>query len=413
MLEKNKKKFLFNSKPKLRLMDTKSVIEVEEGTTVLVEGFARINLLEGDAEVLGCPLKEVEVKHGRILPVYIKKNAIIELTGNYIEVKGCTIPDSWLKLLEENFSRIFIIGEPDSGKSSLATFILNKSSRINIAADFDIGQANIAHPSAMGFGVVEQKIISLSDVKMQDGFFTGTISPSGNTSRCLMGVKKIAERIGDNGVVIDTTGWIRGRKARDYKLAKIEIMKPDVIACFGEIPYYLSDYNVFSVDSFVVKKRSRELRSSIRGRIYLEWLDGAELREFGHQIIYNTSLFRGERISDELLDELIEAEIVYAEKGFDFLNICIDREIEIGYELLRALKEIYRVEEVNVFTTEQFKGLLVGLYGDRYLGAGLVEEIDIMNRRVSVRTPVKEDVRRVEFGEIRLEDGRDVYAKIP
>lgn len=394
-------------------MEAKTLKEVEEDTTVLVEGFARVNVVKGDAEVLGCPLKETEVIHGRILPVYANKDAIIEITGKYIEVKGCTIPDSWLELVNEDFNRIFIFGEPDSGKSSLATFILNKSEKINIAVDFDIGQANIAHPSAMGFGEVSDKIMSLSDVKMLDGFFTGTISPSGNTSRCLIGVKKIAELAGKRGAVIDTTGWIKGRKARDYKLAKIEIMKPDVIACFGEVPYYLSDYNIFRVESFVVKKRSRELRSSIRGRIYLEWLDGSELREFGHPIIYNTSLFKGERISDELLNELIETEIVYAEKGFDFLNICLNKEVDVGYELLRALKEIYRVEEVNVFTTEQFKGLLVGLYGERYLGAGLIEEVDIINRKVSIRTPVKEDVRRIEFGEIRLEDGRDIYVRIP
>ncbi|HID43463.1 MAG TPA: hypothetical protein EYP30_06790, partial [Archaeoglobaceae archaeon] len=258
-----------------------------------------------------------------------------------------------------------------------------------------------------------EKILSLSEVKMQDGFFTGTISPSGNSSRCLMGVRRIGELIGDRNAVIDTTGWIKGRKARNYKLAKIEILKPDVIACFGETPYYLSDYNVFNVESFVIRKRSRELRSSIRGRMYFEWLEGSELREFEHHKIYNTSLFRGEKVDSELLDELIEEEIVYAEKGFDFLNVCLSRETEIGYELVRALREIYGVEEVNIFTAEQFKGLIVGLYSERYLGAGVIESIDVMNRKISVRTPVREDVEKVEFGEIRLENGRDFYARIP
>ncbi|HID42583.1 MAG TPA: hypothetical protein EYP30_02210, partial [Archaeoglobaceae archaeon] len=168
-------------------MEAKSVKEMEEDTTVLVEGNARINVIRGDAEVLGCPFKSAEVKQGRILPVYLKKDSLIEIEGKYIEVKGCTIPDSWVELVEGNFSRVFIFGEPDSGKSSLATFILNKSNKINLATDLDIGQANIAHPSAMGFGMVNEKILSLSEVKMQDGFFTGTISPSGNSSRCLMG----------------------------------------------------------------------------------------------------------------------------------------------------------------------------------------------------------------------------------
>jgi polynucleotide 5'-hydroxyl-kinase GRC3/NOL9 len=392
---------------------SRTLKKVETDTTLLVEGYAEIKVIKGNAEVFGSLLRNVNVPEGRVLPVYFLSDSEIELSGKCMEVEGSTIPESWTELVEEDWRRIFIFGEPDSGKSSLATYLVNKKQNIKWVVDLDVGQASIAHPAAMGIGIAEEGILSLSDIKMFDGFFTGYISPANNVSRCIRGVKRLSNIIGSDEAIIDSTGWIRGRRARDYKLAKLEIIEPDVIACFGEIPYYLEDYEVYRVDSFVLKKRSRELRGVIRERIYSKWLEDAEMMEFDCNIVYNTSLFKGEEIHDSLLSELIEEEIIFTEKGYDFLNIIVRTKFEAGFELLRAIKEIYGVEEVNILAENDFKNLMVGIYSEKYLGIGLIENVDFENKKIKIITPARKDVKRIEFGELRLESGKDVFAKIP
>jgi polynucleotide 5'-hydroxyl-kinase GRC3/NOL9 len=397
---------------------------IEAGTTLLVEGEAEVEV-KGKAEVFGCPIGRVKVKEGKILPIYILEDSEVEVKGNYIAVKGSTIPESWNRLVDtiesEGFTKIFLFGDTDSGKSSLATYLVNKLSGKKWIVDLDIGQSDIAHPCAMGIGVTEGGIISISDVKMVDGFFVGSITPTGRESRCLRGVACIMNKLrslasdGDK-VIVDTTGWTKGRKAREYKLAKLEIIEPDVIVCFGEVPYYLEDYNTFKVDSFVLKKRSKEVRSNIRSRLYAKWLENSEARTFKADEVEfeNTTLFKGEPI--DFLEGVLEAKVLFAEKGSDFLNVCVEKEIDVGFELVRALLEVYDVKEVCIFAPEQLKGLLVGLYGKngRYLGCGLLKEINIEEKSIVVQTAVKEEVERIVFGEVRLNESlREGFTRVP
>ncbi len=399
-------------------------MRVEGGTTLLVEGKAEVKV-RGKAEVFGCPVESVTVSEGKILPVYVVEDSEVEVEGNYIAVKGSTIPDSWNKLVEtierEGYTKIMLFGDTDSGKSSLATFLANKLSGGKWLVDLDIGQSDIAHPCAMGLGYTEGGITSISEVQMIDGYFVGTISPTGREARCLRGVASIVSKIDDpakegDRIIIDTTGWTKGRRAREYKLAKVEIIKPDLIVCFEKIPYYLKRYSTFEVESFVLKKRSREVRSSIRSRLYAKWLENAELRRFEDDEVEfeNTTLFKGEKI--EFLEGVLDAKVIFAEKGADFLNVCVEKEVEVGGELIKALLEIYEVKEVCIFSPDQLKGLMLGLYDrdGRYLGFGLLRGLDVENRSIEVFTSVGGEVGRIEFGEIKLSDDlKEVVTRVP
>ncbi len=395
---------------------------VEKDTTLLVEGYAEVKV-KGNAEVFGCPIENLIVEHGKIVPVYFLDDSEVEISGNYIAVSGCTIPKSWIELVEtierEGYEKIFLFGETDSGKSSLATYLANKLSGRKWIVDLDIGQADVAHPCAMGFGLTEGGITSISQVEMIDGFFVGLISPTGKEARCLQGVSYVFNRLeeyksdGDK-VIIDSTGWVKGKKAKYYKLAKLEIIKPDLIVCFGEVPYYLRNFNTFKVDSFVLKKRSREVRSAIRSRIYEKWLENCEVRQFELDKIElgNTTLFKGEKI--EFLEGVLDVKVLFAEKGYDFLNVCVEKAVEVGLELIKALLDVYDVRDICIFSIDQLKGLLVGLYNDRYLGCGLLQNIDLEKRVIEVKTPVKEDIKRIEFGEIKLDENfKEVVVRVP
>ncbi len=399
-------------------------MRVEGGTTLLVEGKAEVKV-RGKAEVFGCPIESVTVSEGKILPVYVVEDSEVEVEGNYIAVKGSTIPESWNRLVEtierEGYTKIMLFGDTDSGKSSLATFLANKLSGGKWLVDLDIGQSDIAHPCAMGLGYTEGGITSISEVQMIDGYFVGTISPTGREARCLRGVASIVSKIDDlakegDRIIIDTTGWTKGRRAREYKLAKVEIIKPDLIVCFEKIPYYLKRYSTFEVESFVLKKRSREVRSSIRSRLYAKWLENAELRRFEDDEVEfeNTTLFKGEKI--EFLEGVLDAKVIFAEKGADFLNVCVEKEVEVGGELIKALLEIYEVKEVCIFSPDQLKGLMLGLYDrdGRYLGFGLLRGLDVENRSIEVFTSVGGEVGKIEFGEIKLSDDlKEVVTRVP
>lgn len=399
-------------------------MKVEGGTTLLVEGRAEVRV-QGKAEIFGCPVESVTVSEGKILPIYIVEDSEVEVEGNYIAVKGSTIPESWNRLVEtierENYTKIMLFGDTDSGKSSLATFLANKLSGRKWIVDLDIGQSDIAHPCAMGIGFTEGGIVSISEVQMIDGYFVGTISPTGREARCLKGVASIFAKVEDlakdgDRIIIDTTGWTKGKRARDYKLAKIEIIKPDLIVCFEKVPYYLKSYNTFEVESFVLKKRSREVRSSIRSRLYAKWLENAELKRFEADKIEleNTTLFKGEKI--EFLEGVLDAKVIFAEKGSDFLNVCVEKEVEVGGELIKALLEIYEVKDICIFSPDQLNGLMLGLYDKkgRYLGFGLLRGLDVENKTIDVFTTVDGEVGRVEFGEIKLNDDlREMVVRVP
>lgn len=391
---------------------------VEKDTTLLIEGEAEVSV-KGDAEVFGCRVERLRIEKGKIVPLYVTGDSEVDIKGKYIAVKGSTIPKSWDLLVKEirdkGYKKILFFGETDSGKSSLATYLANKLDGKKWMVDLDIGQADVAHPCAMGFGVTNGGITSISQVKMIDGFFIGAISPTGKEARCLQGVERIFKKLRDvkDYIIIDTTGWVKGRKARLYKLAKIEIIDPDLIVCFGDVPYYLKDFETFKVYSFVLKKRSREVRSEIRSRIYEMWLENSDLRSFSVEEVElgNTTLFKGERI--EFLEGVLDVRVLYAERGYDFLNVCVEEEVNVGLELIKALLDVYDVKDVCIFSVDQIKNLLVGLYNDRYLGCGLLKNVDVENRIIEVETPVKDDVKRIDFGEVKLENYKEVVVRVP
>jgi polynucleotide 5'-hydroxyl-kinase GRC3/NOL9 len=393
---------------------------VDVGTTLIVEGEAEIEI-DGTAEVFGHPLSKLSIKRGKILPVFLLEDSTVRIKGNFTPIKGSTIPESWRKLAEKDYERIFLFGESDSGKSSLATYLINRMDGRKWIIDLDIGQADVAHPAAMGLGLTDGGVTSISEVKMIDGFFVGSISPIGREARCLRGVAKLIEEVEKNlkegdRIIVDTTGWVRGKRARNYKLAKLEMIQPDIVLCFGEVPHYLSEFNVLKVESFVFKRRSRELRSSIRSEIYSEWLKNSCIRFFNVDSvkIENTTLFKGEYIDASLLQEIIDTKVTFIEKGFDFLNVCVEEEVKVGTELIRALKGIYGVEDICFFTQQQLEGLLVGLYNERYLGTGVIKKVHLDEKKLEILTPVEDVVLRIEFGEVKLDENmREVHVRVP
>ncbi len=397
----------------------------KKDTTIIVRGPSSVKV-DGKASVFGCEIKEIQIPEDKTFPIYLEEDSTLFLSDGtfYIPVKGSTIPESWRKLVDkvQEFKSLFIYGPSDSGKSSLAAYLNNMIEGKKVLVDLDVGQSSIAHPGAMGIGVSEGKIVSISDVGMVDGEFVGTISPGGREVCCLnavIDIKKKLRKVGEKAekIIVDSTGWVRGRKAHEYKLAKLNILEPDAILAFENPAFFdFIDAEILKIEAFSATKRSRSTRMSFRSRKYAEFLVDAREIELDVRKLRSRSwnVFKGKALSDDDLAVLADilGDIVYAEKGDDFLNVFVEGRPEISKSVLRTLKEIYAVENLSIVPETEFIGLLVGLYSnsgrpgnhsDRYLGFGVVKDIDYRGI-LSILTSVSGKVSRIEFGDFRLDD---------
>jgi polynucleotide 5'-hydroxyl-kinase GRC3/NOL9 len=380
-------------------------------TTVIIKGPTKVSV-EGRVSIFGCEIKQISLPEGKILPFYFEEDSTLFFDDGtfFIPVKGNTIPDSWKKASNRSEKSFFIYGPSDSGKSSLATFLNNTIPGRKVIVDLDIGQSSLAHPGAMGIAVSQQKLVSISELRMVDGEFVGTISPGGMETRCLNAVFDIKRKIDGLGekVIIDSTGWVKGRKANEYKLAKLNILQPELILAF-ERPSFADfmDFEFFEVEQFAAARRSRSTRINFRSRKYAEFLSEAreielelkKLKSRGWKILSGKPL-EGDELS--ILSEVFE-KLIYAEKGEDFLNVFVEERTEVSKEVFKALKEVFAVEDLHVLPENELIGLVVGLYSNRYLGFGIIRDVDY-GGRLKVLTSVKDEVSRIEFGEFRLDE---------
>ncbi len=384
-------------------------MKVEANTTIILFGNGSA-VIQGYAEVFGKKVNAVNVPEGKVYPIYFESDAEVEVDGKYIQINGDTIPESWKKFVKKDYGKVFTFGGTDSGKSSFCVYVINKSDIIHVI-DADIGQNDLSHPGTMALGIKEDSVISLSELKTHEIAFVGTISPSGFESRCLRAFSRLCKFATENAIV-DTTGWIHGRRAREYKLSKIEIFNPDAVVAVGEDPYFVDDVDVFRLESFVIQKRDRNLRAVIRKRNYERWLENAVEVERGVEevLLRNTTLFRGEQLYDPVLETF--GDVIYCERGYDFLNIYSEN-FSAGQEAVRFLREYFCVSEVNIIRPSELKGLVLGLRkGRRYLTMGLLKEVDFDEKVLRFLGTKDADV--IEFGSFRLDEERkEVVVRVP
>ncbi len=129
----------------------------------LVKGPAVVTL-EGFGEVLGKDVSnnQVSVGVGKILPFEIGSGCKIDIKGGKSRMVssydfGTTI---WHQIIRRIFlenmttvRKILIVGDTDTGKSALATYITNKALEKGYRPgiiDADIGQGDLAPPNAIG-----------------------------------------------------------------------------------------------------------------------------------------------------------------------------------------------------------------------------------------------------------------------
>ncbi len=350
---------------------------VECGKTLLVDGPASVRVVSGKAEVLGFPVKgtrRIVVREGKRLPFFVAETASFEISlgenASAEEVDGNTIPPSWVESLEVlmSFQKkpviAIVMGKVDSGKTSFCTHLINKlaNAKQKVAImDGDLGQSDIGPPCTVAYAFIAKPLTELYELKAENAFFVGATSPSEALSKTIEGLAlmkaEILERTVDF-VVVNSDGWVEGEEAVKYKSQLAEMLEPDLVLCIqqkNELEPLLAalKFRKIVVDSSsVAKQRSREKRRNLREMSYAKYLTDAKVKSLP--------------LNQLTLEEKTGLPIRQGEE----------------------------------------RGLLLGLYDAqrKFLGIGILREVDSVRKTLKVLTSVSAKPSSVAFGKVRLDE---------
>jgi polynucleotide 5'-hydroxyl-kinase GRC3/NOL9 len=243
----------------------------------LIKGPATVTLV-GAAYVLGKDVSNsnVLVGAGKILPFDIGSHCQINITldqagESWIADRYSAGTTMWQriinKILIEKFRTILLVGDVDTGKSSLATFIANaaiKKGHRPAVIDADMGQGDLAPPTAIGGTIIEKPITDLRNIEPQFFEFIGNTSPIGFEDVTINAIKRIVKKITiDSDIcIINTDGYIHNNGI-NYKIKMAKKLRSDLVICLGE----KSIFKNFSSKYFSPVIHSKGPTKTVKNRI--------------------------------------------------------------------------------------------------------------------------------------------------
>ena len=426
-------------------------VKESRGTIIKVEGPASIQVLEGAISVLGSLVKPKErlvIPKYKSLTIEFIEDSTVELRlGGEAKVEKLTetmIPSEWRIAAETILSQAskpiscIILGDVDSGKTTFCTYLANyalsNGFKVGII-DKDPGQTEISVPTTIGLGIIEKPIYSLEQVEAVTAKFIGSTSPASVIQRVITATKQLYEEALSRGcdlIIINTSGWVNGRGARELKYGVISAIHPQhavLIQKANEVehlvkPFEKSDINIIRVQpSPAIKPKTRDERRARRESIYRNYFAKARVRKvnLSSTKLMFTLFTTGARLSDEALREYGKAlslDLIYGEESKDSLFLVNREPIQDKVKIEEEAKRVYEKEDVVLTWLGEEKGLMVGLLAPdlSYLGLGLIREIDYVKRVMELLTPVEGTISVIQVGLIKLdEDFREVvkYDRTP
>ena len=127
-----------------------------------------------------------------------------------------------------------ILGDIDSGKSTLATFLANTclDRRLQTSViDGDVGQTDIGPPTTTSSSTVNKHIINLQELTPERSYFVGDTSPSSVPDKLVQSITHLKDKIstGSEIVILNTDGWVREDQAVEHKLRLLDSLQPDLV----------------------------------------------------------------------------------------------------------------------------------------------------------------------------------------
>jgi polynucleotide 5'-hydroxyl-kinase GRC3/NOL9 len=182
-------------------------------------------------------------------------------------------PKEWfglLDVLEQGKGIAMLLGATDTGKSSLAKFLIphlcQRELKVGLV-DADIGQSFLGPPATIGFAVFKshpdwEVVLSPPEI-----FFVGSTTPEGHFPIHLKGVKCMVDKASSYGpevILVDTTGFVLGEAGKELKRRKIDLVSPRFILAlqkYDEIEPILEQYKENALYKIYRLPLSEQVRS--------------------------------------------------------------------------------------------------------------------------------------------------------
>lgn len=280
-------------------------LNLEQGHTLLLKGPASIRAKKGDVQCFAAPIQSDDwtiIDEPRQEPIYATDNTLLEIRpgpgSSWTIVPESTVPPAWNEaadIVERQRGVCVIIGEVDSGKSSLCTFLVNTclehATKVGVV-DADVGQADIGPPTTISSAVVEAPIIGLHKVAADLSFFIGDTSPSSVPDKVVTFATRLKKRVRSSAdvVLVNTDGWLAEFNAVRHKALLLDAIQPDIVLGLGRsdeiINPLLERVKVSSLrlpSSSFARARSKEERKKSREAGYRRFLQGSHKFGIGQE----------------------------------------------------------------------------------------------------------------------------------
>ncbi|MEM0053402.1 MAG: Clp1/GlmU family protein [Nitrososphaeria archaeon] len=404
-------------------MLSEEVITVDSSTTLLVQGPAEIEVLKNFVEVLGVklyPPERICVKRNKIVPVESDTKALVSVIlsdkGKYwLNNLECGVK-IWSDEVEKVFDelslktkplQVMIVGETDSGKSTLSTYLANYALSKGLKPcilDGDLGQGDLAPPGCIGLKFVEKNFFDLRELIADYYEFIGVISPRGFEEYVIDSIirlKSLASEHSPDILIVNTDGYVKD-KGLEYKVNSILKFKPDVVFCLEDENNLNSSSLFNSISSAYagkviplkkaeVKQKSREERLHRRLNQYRRFLRKGKYRSFN---LYNLNV--------KFLNKNF-----YANRSSFFGNYSICKLNDTGLNLivrpldLQCILYDLKNNEI-IFSSYALNRMFVALgCKGKVKGFGLITHVD-PGMTLTVLTQVNDEIDTIHLSTIKL-----------
>jgi len=202
------------------------------------------------------------------------------------QVNGSTIPQSWrdaADVLGRSRGCVVILGDVDSGKSTLCTYLANScvDHRVQTSIiDGDVGQADIGPPTTTSSSTVTKHIINLQEIRPERSHFIGDTSPASVPDKLIQSIAYLKDKSSTRSeiTILNTDGWVREDEAVRHKLRLLDSLRPDLVLTLSlnhELDPILklqkSPILQLETSSFA-RTRTREERKKVREEGYRRFL---------------------------------------------------------------------------------------------------------------------------------------------